>query len=122
MGVAAAVTALRAHASVSRVAFAACGRLASICAEEQNCQAAADAGTIEAIVAAMQAHPQHAGVQQFGCCAMGNVCYGSDVAAPARRQRAVIAGAPEAAAGAMQAHPGDAAVQRHGQRVRDLFA
>ena len=77
---------------------------------------------MELAVAAMQAHPQVAVVQQSGCGALSIVCSGSDVAARARRQRAVIAGAPEAAAGAMQAHPGDAAVQRHGQRVRDLFA
>jgi len=48
---------------VSRVALAACERLADLCDEVQNRQAAADAGAIEAIVAAMQAHPQVAGVQ-----------------------------------------------------------
>jgi len=85
-------------------------------------QRAADAGGIELVVAAMQAHPQVVSVQDFGCCALFNVCYGSDAAARARRQRAVIAGATEAVAGAMQAHPGDAAVQRHGQRLRDLLA
>ena len=72
--------------------------------------------------AAVQAHPQDAGVQQYGCMALANVCSGSDVAARARRQRAVTAGATEAAVGAMRAHPGDAAVQRQGQGLRDLLA
>ena len=88
-------------------------------------QRTAGAGGIEVAVAALRAHPQHAGVQQDGCGALFDVCYGSDVghvAARARRQRAVITGAPEAVAGAMQAHPGDAAVQRQGQRLRDLLA
>jgi len=74
MGVAAAVAALRAHASVSRVALVACGRLAELCLEAQNRQPAADTGAIEAIVAALQAHPQVVGVQQNGCGAMANVC------------------------------------------------
>ena len=122
MGVAAAEAALRAHGSVSRVALAACGRLADLCKDEQNRQAAADTGALEAIMAALQAHPQDAGVQQSGCRALFNMCFGSDAAARARRQRAVTAGATEAVAGAMRAHPGDAAVQRQGQRLRDLLA
>ena len=44
MGVAAAVAALRAHASVSRVALVACGRLAELCLEAQNRQPAAGYG------------------------------------------------------------------------------
>ena len=83
---------------------------------------AADAGAIEVAVAAMQAQPQVAGVQLYGCLALLDVCFGSDAAARARRQRAVIAGATEAAVGAMQAHPGDAGVQEQGQVLRDLLA
>ncbi|EOD24388.1 hypothetical protein EMIHUDRAFT_123616, partial [Emiliania huxleyi CCMP1516] len=113
MGVAAAVAALRAHASVSRVALVACGRLAELCLEAQNRQPAADTGAIEAIVAALQAHPQVVGVQQNGCGAManahpevagvqeeccrvvGSVCFGTDAAGIARKQRAAGAGAME---------------------------
>ena len=84
-------------------------------------QRAADAGGIELVVAALQAHPQVALVQQDGCQALVDVCFGSDAAARARRQRAVTADATEAVAGAMQAHPGDAAVQRQGQSLRDLL-
>ena len=66
MDVAAATAVLRAHVSVSRVAAAACMRLANLCMEDQNEQLAAEAGAIDAIVAAMQAHPQVAGVQAQG--------------------------------------------------------
>ena len=66
MAVAAAAATLRVHVSVSRVAVAACRRLANLCIEVQNRQLAAEAGAIEAIVAAMQAHPQVAGVQAHG--------------------------------------------------------
>ena len=95
-----------------------CGTDAAAFARKQR---AADAGGIEVVVAALQAHPQHAGVQRYGCGAVANVCSGSDAAARARRQRAVIAGATEAAVGAMQAHPGVAGVQGQGQVLRDLL-
>jgi len=114
MGVAAAAAALRAHGSVSRVALAACGRLADLCKEEENRQAAADTGALEAIMAALQAHPQDAGVQHYGCWAMGYVCLGTDAAGLARIQRAADAGGIELAVAAMQAHPQHAGVQQFG--------
>ena len=73
------------------------------------------------MVAALQAHSQVAEVQRQGCCALRNVCFGTDAAARARRQRAVTARAPEAATAALQAHPENAAVQGQGQRLRDLL-
>ena len=82
-------------------------------------QRAAEAGVLEAAVAAVQAHPQVAGVQMEGCAVLANVCYGTDAAGLARRQLAVRAGGRGAAAAAMQAHPGDAMVQRLGQWVVD---
>uniref|UniRef100_A0A7S3SSY8 Uncharacterized protein n=1 Tax=Emiliania huxleyi TaxID=2903 RepID=A0A7S3SSY8_EMIHU len=109
------VAAMQAHPQAVGVQQYGCWAMVNVChrtpgAGLARIQRAADAGGasagIELAVAAMQAHPQHAGVQQFGCCAMGNVCYGSDVAAPARRQRAVIAGAPEAAARGYAGAPG----------------
>ena len=48
--------------------------------EDQNEQVAADAGAIEAIVAALQAHPQEAEVQAEGCAALTNVCFVNDAA------------------------------------------
>ena len=121
MGVAAAAAALRAHGSVSRVALAACERLADLCAEAQNRQAAANAGAIEAIVAALQAHPQVADVQLYGCRAMAfvlaklpgeaavhslaSVRFGTDAAGLARKQRAADAGAIEMGRAARRAHP-----------------
>ena len=67
----------------------------------------------------MHAHPLVAGVQVEGCAALFNICYGTDAAAPFRRQRAVKAGGPKAAAAALLAHPNDAEVQQRGQLVID---
>ena len=72
-------------------------------------------------MAAMQAHPEVEEVQEDGCRALANVCFGTDAAARARRQRAVTARAPEAATAALQAHPENADVQEQGQRLRDLL-
>ena len=77
-------------------------------------QRAAEAGAIEAVVAAMWAHLQVPGVQERGCIALRNVCCGGDAAAPARKQRTMEAGALEAVTAAMQAHPQAAGVQREG--------
>ena len=128
MGMAEAVAVLQAHVAVARVAQEACHRVAALCLEEGNRQPAADAGALEAVVAAMWAHPhvaamqarQHAAaVQEYGCRALNNVCAGSDAAGLARRQRAVAAGGREAATATMQAHPGHAQLQRAGQLVID---
>ena len=121
MGYLDSVAVLRAHASVSRVSVAACNRLANLCIEVQNRQLAAGADAVEAIVAAMQAHPQVEAVQDMGCWALTHVCSGSGAAARARRRRAVTARAPEAATAALQAHPENAAVQEEGQQLRDLL-
>ena len=43
-----------------------CNRAATLCVEEGNRQSAAHAGLLEAVVAAMRAHPQVAGVQEQG--------------------------------------------------------
>ena len=74
---------------------------------------------LEAVTAALHAHPQVAAVQVEGCAALFNICYGTDTAAPSRRQRAVQAGGPRAAAAALLAHPDDAEVQQRGQLVVD---
>uniref|UniRef100_A0A7S3WLC0 Uncharacterized protein n=1 Tax=Emiliania huxleyi TaxID=2903 RepID=A0A7S3WLC0_EMIHU len=80
--------------------------------------AALQAHPHEAAVAALQAHPQVAEVQEEGCAALVNVCDGDDDAGLARKQRAAGAGAIEAAAAALQAHPQvgreRAEVQQHG--------
>ena len=57
-------------------------------------QRAADAGALEAIVAAMTAHPQVEAVQEKSCWALINVCAGEDAAGLARRQRAAMAVPP----------------------------
>ena len=84
-------------------------------------QRAADAGVIEAVAAALQAHPEVEAVQDMGCWALTHVCSGRGAAARGRRRRAVTARAPEAATAALQAHPYNAEVQEQGQQLRDLL-
>ena len=81
-------------------------------------QRSAEAGAIEEVVQAMRAHPQVAGVQQYGCHALVNVCDGDDAAGRARRLRATRAGGRTVAVAAMQAHPDDDNVQDFSQRLR----
>ena len=68
-------------------------------------------------MAAMQAHPQVAAVQEQGCAALINICAGGDEAGLARKQRAVEAGALEAAVAALRAHPQVAAALRAHPKV-----
>ena len=91
--------------------------LANVCsgsdAAGARLQRAAEAGALEAAVAAMRAHPQSAGVQVQGCAVLRNVSCGADAAGAARRQQAAGAEALEAAVTAMRAHPRWAAVQAY---------
>ena len=81
-------------------------------------QRAADAGALEAVVAAMRAHPQVENMQRYGCGLLLGVCGdGASGGALARRQRAAQAGGRTVAIAAMQAHPGDRFVQDKGQLV-----
>ena len=114
MGLAEAVAALREHVAVARVAEKACVRLHHMSVPAGNGQAAAEAGVIEAVVEAMQAHPQVAAVQLQGCAALAIVCCGNDAAGRARKQRAAAAGALEVVVAAMWAHSQFASVQRLG--------
>ena len=117
MGLAEAVATLRAQVAVAQVAEAACRRVADLCLEEGNRQPAADAGVLVATVAAMQAHPQAVGVQEYGCQALSNVCWGSDAAGLVRKWCAAEAGVLEAVTAAMHAHPQAAGVQEMGCAV-----
>ena len=65
-------------------------------------------------VAALQAHPQVAGLQEHGCAALTNACDSTDAAGLARKQRAAAAGAIQAVVAALQAHPQVAGVQEDG--------
>eukprot|EP00964_Phaeocystis_antarctica_P033928 scaffold19261_cov55-Phaeocystis_antarctica.AAC.1 len=108
------VAVLRAHVAVARVAEKACWRLRGLCAPEGSEQAAAEAGAIEATVAALRAHPQEEGVQKQGCGALVNICCGDDAAGRARCQRATAAGAIEVVVAAMRACPQEVDVQEYG--------
>ena len=81
-------------------------------------QRAADAGAIEVVVVAMQAHPQGEGVLEQACRALCSVCFGTDAAGRARKQRAADAGAIEAVVAAMLAHD---AVQADGLALLNLL-
>ena len=61
MGIVAVVGALQAHVAVARVVEEACRRMADL-AEEGDRQSALEAGALEAVQAAMEAHPKEAGV------------------------------------------------------------
>ena len=114
MGLAEVVAALRAHVAVAWVVERACLRIRVLCEPEGSELAAAEAGVIEAVVEAMQAHPHLAVLQEQGCAALGDVCYGNDAAGLARSQRAAEAGAIEAVVDAMRAHLQDGDVQEFG--------
>ena len=123
MGLAEAVAALRAHLPVVRVAETACLRLQDLCEPLGSEQAAAEAGVIEAAVAALQAHPLEVCVQLAACELMTSIiCFGFDdeagqvrsEAGLARAERAAEAGAIEAVLAAMREHPHVAAVQEIG--------
>ena len=71
MGVAAVVAALEEHVAVARVVEEACHRIADL-AEEGDRESALEAGTLEAVRAAMKAHPQVAGVIEACTAALRN--------------------------------------------------
>ena len=75
-------------------------------------QRAAEAGALEAVAAAMRAHPKEAGVQVNACGALLTIVRGLDDGVASRRQRATEAGALEAVVAAMRAHPQEAGVQQ----------
>ena len=101
----------------------ACRAVGNVCrgvdaAGRARSQRAADAGAIEAMVAALRAHPQVARVQEYGCWALFIVCAGGDEeAALARWRRASQVGGRAATAAAMQAYPRNTEVQRLGQEL-----
>ena len=66
-----------------------CGTRYSMCwgtnaAALAHQECAAEAGAVEAVAAAMQAHPQAVGVQEWGCTALCSMCYDGDAAGLAR--------------------------------------
>ena len=114
-----AVGVLRENAAAPREVIAALKRLGNICygkdaASLARKQAAADAGALVAIEAAMRAHAADALVQRSGCVTLGNICSGTDAVSLARKQAAVDAGTLVAIEVAMRAHAAHAEVQFFG--------
>ena len=115
------VAVLQAHPQVACVQLAACELIHNICfgsdeaghslvrseAGLARAERAAEAGAIEAVVAAMRAHPHEAAVQEIGCVTLIELCGGTSHLA----QRAIDAGGRTVVVAAMQAHPDDAEVQ-----------
>eukprot|EP00966_Prymnesium_polylepis_P175428 4059627-Prymnesium_polylepis.1 len=62
----------------------------------------------------MRAHVASAAVQEEGCVALTNICFGADAAGSGRKQAACDAGALGAVVGGMRAHEASAAVQEQG--------
>ena len=76
-------------------------------------EVAAASGILELIVAAMDAHPRDAAVQNAGCRALLVVAFGSD----GRKKAAAAAGAARAVADAMATFPSYPQLQRWGVRA-----
>lgn len=85
----------------------ACKRVGLLCKDDAAAQrAAAEAGVIEAAVAAMDTHHGEAAVQQVGCALINVVCRGTDANAGKLKKRVLKARAIEAAVKAIRDHPG----------------
>jgi hypothetical protein len=92
--------------------------VALILEQRDNRDALAAAGGIEAVLAALRAHPGAANVQERGCLALGNLA-----ASHAANQTAVAAaGGIEAVVAALRAHSGAANVQDYGCYALRLLA
>ena len=87
-----------------------CRALANIAADAaDNKKKVADAGGIEAVVAAMNAHTRVADVQKNGCAALGNIAMLAET-----KRMVAAAGGIEAVVAAMEAHLNNADVQENG--------
>jgi hypothetical protein len=95
---------LRAHgARDARVAARACARLWDLSSSwEIDRLTAADAGAIEAAVAALRAHKTAPRVQEYACALLVMLCNGADADGLGRKQRAAEAGAIEVAVRALR--------------------
>ena len=78
------------------------------------------AGGLEEVVAAMQAHPEEENVQEEGCRALSNMCWGG-AGVHTRRGRATQAGGLTVAVAAMQAHLQSHEVQIFGRQLLDCL-
>ena len=77
---------------------------------------ASDSGAIDAVVAAMQAHPGSAVVQEKACSALANMIVTMDDI-NINTERASAAGARQAVQAAMHAHPGSESLQKEARRA-----
>ena len=86
----------------------ACLALSKLSGDDAGRQSVVGAGGLDAVVAAMRAHPDIPSVQHQGCIAIRNITsWSTDAAAFERRQRASEAGALEAVVAGMRGHVND---------------
>ena len=120
------VAASQVHPQATAVLYYSCFALASMCADlgsaaDGRRQRAANAGALEATVAALWAHLQDGDgedadlrheLRHQSLWVLTDVCAGVDAAASSRVQRAVEAGALEVVVATMKAHWRDAGLRR----------
>ena len=111
MGMAEATAALMKYSAVARVAVAGCLRLHTLTNGVGKFSEPMERQGVEAVVEAMQAHPQVADVQKIGCATLIGLTKSLSTAG---RQAAAEAGAIGAALNAMQAHLQDRKAQMLG--------
>ena len=111
-GISAVVAALKSHVAAANVAEAAMDVLAWMTNADgqENKTTIAAAGGILGAIAAMYAHRDVPGVQQWGCTMLGNLAANH----PANQTAIVAAGGIECAVAGMRAHRGAAEVQQWG--------
>ena len=85
--------------------------------ENEHRNMSVSSGALVAVVNAMIRMGRNAEVQEMGCIALQNCCYGEDEAAIHRRQSAANAGALKAVADAMHAHHAIPAAQELGENT-----
>jgi len=111
-----AMKALPFHVNVQLQGLAAIVNLNSRVANEHR-NKSVSSGALVAVVNAMIRMGRNAEVQEMGCIALQNCCYGEDEAAIHRRQSAANAGALKAVADAMHAHHAVPAAQELGENT-----
>ena len=112
---------MQAHAQVNELQYHGSSVLSNVCAGDHAAARArqlqaANAGGVEALVGAMEAHEDEY-LQESCCGALRALCRRSDSVAA----RALQAGGRRAVAAAMQACPGNNELQDYGQELLDLF-
>ena len=93
-----------------------CGALMNISVLTENRAKVAEAGNIEAVVAAMEGHPGSASVQENGCGALRNISLLAE-----NRAKVAAAGGLSVVEEALQLHRGVSYIQTHGKSLMEVL-